>query len=230
MTRSRDISNIFSEGVSPEELLNLDGTTSAIQTQLNSKQSTITGGATTVVSSDLTTSRALVSDGAGKIAVSAITATELGYLDDVTSGIQTQLNAKAPTASPTFTGTITGAPAEPNILSNTTKNIGYVGLPQLVVASGGLTLTKAHAGEHIYLTGSGQTITIPSNASAAFEIGTTIVIINGSSGSNTIAITSDTMRLAGTGATGSRTIAAHGVVTIIKVTSTLWYISGNGLT
>lgn len=35
------------------------------------------------------------------------TATELNYTDGVTSNIQTQLDAKAPTASPTFTGTIT---------------------------------------------------------------------------------------------------------------------------
>lgn len=40
------------------------------------------------------------------VAVTA-TATELNYTDGVTSAIQTQLDAKAPTASPTFTGTVT---------------------------------------------------------------------------------------------------------------------------
>jgi len=35
-----------------------------------------------------------------------LTATELGYVDGVTSAIQTQLNLKAPLASPTFTGTV----------------------------------------------------------------------------------------------------------------------------
>ena len=40
-----------------------------------------------------TASRALVSDSYGKPAVSAVTSTELGYLDGVTSNIQTQLNA-----------------------------------------------------------------------------------------------------------------------------------------
>jgi hypothetical protein len=34
--------------------------------------------------------------------------TELNYSDGVTSAIQTQLNAKAPTANPTFTGTVAG--------------------------------------------------------------------------------------------------------------------------
>ena len=36
-----------------------------------------------------------------------ISSTELSYVDGVTSAIQTQLNAKAPSASPTFTGTVT---------------------------------------------------------------------------------------------------------------------------
>jgi len=38
-----------------------------------------------------------------------LSAAELGYLDGVTSAIQTQLNAKAGTASPTFTGDATFA-------------------------------------------------------------------------------------------------------------------------
>jgi len=44
---------------------------------------------------DLTASRALVSDGSGDVSVSAVTSTEIGYLDGVTSAIQTQLDAKA---------------------------------------------------------------------------------------------------------------------------------------
>jgi len=41
----------------------------------------------------LTTDRALVSNGSGVISVSDVTSTEIGYLDGVTSGIQTQINA-----------------------------------------------------------------------------------------------------------------------------------------
>lgn len=48
----------------------------------------------------------VVTDGAGALASSAVSTTTLGYLD-ATSSIQTQLNAKAPLASPTFTGTVT---------------------------------------------------------------------------------------------------------------------------
>lgn len=70
----------------------------ATQTALNGKQATVTGGASTITSSNLTASRALVSNGSGKVAVSAVTSTELGYLDGVTSNIQTQINAKASTS------------------------------------------------------------------------------------------------------------------------------------
>ena len=68
----------------------------ATQTALNGKQATVTGGASTITSSNLAASRALVSNGSGKVAVSAVTSTELGYLDGVTSKIQTQINGKAP--------------------------------------------------------------------------------------------------------------------------------------
>jgi len=43
---------------------------------------------------NLTTARALVSDGNGDVSVSAVTSTEIGHLDGVTSAIQTQLDTK----------------------------------------------------------------------------------------------------------------------------------------
>ena len=76
-----------------------------------------------------------------------------------------------------------------------------------------------------------RTFTIDSNANVAYPIGTAITFVNqNSAGVVTIAITSDTMRLAGAGTTGSRTLSANGVATAIKVTSTEWIISGTGLT
>ena len=101
------------------EINYIDGVTSAIQTQLDGKQGTITGGASTITGSNLTASRALVSNSSGKVAVSAVTSTELGYLDGVTSAIQTQLDAKAPLASPALTGTPTAPTA--NSGTNTTQ-------------------------------------------------------------------------------------------------------------
>ena len=79
--------------VTDTELGYVSGVTSALQTQLNAKQATITGGASTIASSNLTASRALQSNASGKVEVSDVTTTELGYLDGVSSALQTQLDA-----------------------------------------------------------------------------------------------------------------------------------------
>jgi hypothetical protein len=74
-----------------------------------------------------------------------------------------------------------------------------------------------------------RTFTIDSNANVPYPIGTTITFIN-QINTVTIAITSDTLTLAGAGTTGSRTLAANGIATAIKVSSTGWIINGTGLT
>ena len=100
--------------------------------------------------------------------------------------------------------------------------------------SAAYTLVLSDAGKHIFHPSADTTAriwTIPANASVAYPVGTAITFVNqDSAGVITIAITSDTMRLAGAGTTGSRTLAANGVATAIKVTSTEWIISGTGLT
>ena len=85
--------------VTSTEIGYLDGVSSAIQTQLDAKQATITGSATTIDTESLTASRALISNGSQKVAVSDVTDTELGYLDGVSGAIQTQLDAKAATST-----------------------------------------------------------------------------------------------------------------------------------
>ena len=97
-----------SDNITTTELGYLNNVSSNIQTQLNGKQATLTGAASTIGSSNLTANRALISNSSGKVAASSsISTTELGYLNNVSSNIQTQLNDKAPKASPTFTGTAT---------------------------------------------------------------------------------------------------------------------------
>ena len=66
-----------------------------------------------------TANRAVITDGNKKITISSVTSTELGYLSGVTSAIQTQLNAKAPLASPALTGTPTAPTAAAG--TNTTQ-------------------------------------------------------------------------------------------------------------
>lgn len=147
------------------ELNYVDGVTSNIQTQLNGKQPTITGAASSVTTSNLTASRALIAGSDGKIAVSAVTSTELGYLDGVTSAIQTQLNGKAASshnhsAANITSGTLavtrggTGVTANPSMLVNlastsaasvfaTSPRPGVTGT--LPIANGGTGATSASA-------------------------------------------------------------------------------------
>jgi hypothetical protein len=126
------------------------------------------------------------------------------------------------------TGTIFGNAAVAS-LSTASNGVGYMGMPQN--ATGTATLTIADAGKHIYITSTGQTITIPANSSVAYPIGTTIAFIAGPSATTvSIAITTDTMYLGGTGTTGTRTLAAYGMATAVKVASTTWFINGSGLT
>jgi hypothetical protein len=114
--------------------------------------------------------------------------------------------------------------------ASTAASVGYMGLPQSATATTA-TLAIGDAGKHIYVNTSGQTITIPANASVAYPIGTAITFIAGpSAGSVTIAITTDTMYLVGAGTTGSRTLAAYGSATAMKVSATAWFIAGTGLT
>ena len=81
----------------------------SVQTALTSKQDTVVGGASTITADNLTANRALVSNSSGKVAVSVVTSTELGYLDGVTSNVQTQLNKKLEKAPVTSVNSKTGA-------------------------------------------------------------------------------------------------------------------------
>lgn len=100
--------------------------------------------------------------------------------------------------------------------------------------SAAYTTVLADGEKHIFHPSADTTArvwTIDSNANVAYPIGTALTFVNQhSAGVITIAITSDTMRLAGAGTTGSRTLAADGFATAVKVATTEWIISGPGLT
>ena len=114
--------------------------------------------------------------------------------------------------------------------ASTVKSVGYLGLPQSATTTSG-TLAIGDAGKHIYVTTTGQAIAIPDNGSVAYPIGTTLTFIAGPSATTVlIVINTDTLRLAGSSSTGTRTLAANGMATAVKVASTLWYINGIGLT
>ena len=79
--------------------------------------------------------------------------------------------------------------------------------------SANYTTVLADLGKHIYHPSSdttARTWTIDSNANVPYPVGTKLTFINDTSaGVITIAITADTLVLAGSGATGSRTLAAN---------------------
>lgn len=103
-----------------------------------------------------------------------------------------------------------------------TTSVGFRGTPKSSNATG--TLALADNGKVLSVS---TNQTIPANASVAFPVGATIVLINNSASSITVAITSDTLRQAGTSNTGTRTLAAYGACTLIKESSTTWWIMGN---
>ena len=138
--------------------------------------------------------------------------------------------------SPTLVTPLLGTPtsgALTNCTADGTNPVGFRTIPQNSQSTA-YTLVLADSGYHILHPSAdttARTFTIPANGSVAFPIGTAVTFVNqNAAGVITISITTDTMRLAGLGTTGSRTLAANGVATAIKLTSTEWIISGTGLT
>ena len=144
-------------------------------------------------------------------------------------------------AGGTMTGTVTlvtpilGTPTSGTLSSCTvdgTNGVGYINIPQNS-QSAAYTLVAADAGKHIFhpsTDANARTFTIPANGSVAYPIGTAISFVNMTSQVVSIAITTDTMYLAGTGTTGTRSLAQYGTATALKIESNKWIISGAGLT
>ena len=109
--------------------------------------------------------------------------------------------------------------------------VGYRNIPQLS-KSAAYTTVLADSGYHILhptADNIARTFTIDSNANVAYAIGTAITFVN-QINTVTIAITTDTMTFLPGGGTGSRTLAANGIATALKVSTTGWIITGSGLT
>jgi hypothetical protein len=169
----------------------------ATQTALDGKQATITGAATTIDTEDLTVSRALVSDGSGKVAVSDVTSTELGYLDGVTSAVQTQVDAKT----------------DKLISLNTQTGTTY-------------TLVLGDADKLVEMNNAAaNTLTVPPNSSVAFSTGTQIIMVQKGAGTTTIAAGSGVTLLSKDSALGIG--GQYGAATCIKIATDTWYVIGD---
>lgn len=111
-----------------------------------------------------------------------------------------------------------------------TTQVGYLSAPQTHNSSGNYTLVIGDAGDHVYFTGgSTATLTVPTNASVAFSIGTTILAVNNNSGNLTISGAGVTFQLAN-GTTGNRTVATKGMASLLKVATDTWWVTGPGVT
>jgi hypothetical protein len=106
------------------------------------------------------------------------------------------------------------------------SGIGFRGLPKSSQATGStITLSLDDSGKRVPNTLGGWAI--PSNATLAFPEDTAILVQNTSSSSQTITITSDTLRLSGTASTGTRTVLQRGTCLLVKVGTTEWWASGD---
>jgi len=131
-------------------------------------------------------------------------------------------------ANSTVNTVITAAAANSITINGFT--IGYLEVPQNS-QSAAYGLVRADSGKHILHPASdnnARTFTIPANANVAYPTGTVLTFTN-MANTVTIAITTDTLYLAGVGTTGSRTLAAYGIATAIKINTSAWVISGTGL-
>ena len=137
--------------------------------------------------------------------------------------------------APVLNGGVLGTPSSGTLSSCTVDGTDAVGFRNVPIASksAAYTTVLADSGKVIFhpsTDANARTFTIDSNANVAYALGTVLTFINMTSQAVTIAITSDTLYLAGTGTTGSRTLAQYGMASAIKMTSTTWIISGSGLT
>jgi hypothetical protein len=91
------------------EISSLENVSSNIQAQLDAKLGTTSAESIYAKLDGATFTGDVVLT--ANTSIGTVSSEEIGYLNDVTSSIQTQLNAKAPTADPTFTGTVSGVTA-----------------------------------------------------------------------------------------------------------------------
>jgi hypothetical protein len=109
------------------------GLSGNIQTQFSGKQDTITGAASTVTTSNLSANIVPITNGSGKFANSTTSATALGYVSNLTSDAQTQIDGKL--------SVTLAAPASGDVIINdsgTWTNLAAGSNGQVLTISGGI--------------------------------------------------------------------------------------------
>jgi len=115
--------------------------------------------------------------------------------------------------------------------------VGFREIPQ-VAKTATYTVVLSDSGKHVYYTtiSTSTAVVIPVNASVAFPIGTVLTFINNGAAGGILTFApqgSDTFILAGTGTSGSRSLARYGIATATKIAlsggNSTWYFSGTGV-
>jgi hypothetical protein len=176
--------------VSNTEIGYLDGVTSAIQTQLDAKLASATAASTYAPIASPTFTGTVSGVTKSMVGLSNVDNTSDAN-KPVSTATQSALDLKAPIASPTFTGTVTvaasgvaftdGTQTKEGVPSRTTINSISANYN---LSTGGLTLRDSMVES---TAASGITVTIPTNATTAYPVGTTIDFLQTAAGQITFA-------------------------------------------
>lgn len=137
-----------------------------------------------------------------------------------------------PSAANTYKcGSVTFPWSQGNFTSLQVNGIPVFGGAPINTQSGTTyTIAGTDAGGSINATNAAaKTITIAANSVTPIAASNFITLINSGAGAMSIQINTDTLTLAGTTSTGTRSLSQNGVATLFKLTSTSWLISGIGL-
>jgi hypothetical protein len=164
-------------------------------------------------------------------APSAVSATELGYLDGVTSAIQTQVNTKANSTTPTLTAPILISPEERMTITATaaTGTINFDALTQGVL----YYTSNATANWTLNVRGNSGT-TLNAALATGDAITVSFLVTNGSTAYNHSALTIDgsAQTVSWSGGTAPAAGNASGIdaysFTIIKTASATYTVLGAG--
>lgn len=121
-----------------------------------------------------------------------------------------------------------------NIIGNIEGiSIGFRSVPQ-TSWSGTQVLALSDSGRHLFTSSGGVTAVIPTDANAAFPIGTLITLVNRSSVSSTCSPQTSAVSLYFAGnstiaPSSSRTIGSNCLATILKIDTNTWMITGAGV-
>ena len=184
---------------------------------------------------------------ASSATIGDVSNTELQYLNNVSSNIQTQLDAKlasstasstyetitnvnlkAPKADPTFTGTVTVSASGVAFTDGTQTKAGVPSLTTIASATSGaynLSTGGLALRDQLIPIGGTHVITVPTNTTTAYPIGTTISFYQSAGTGGSFAGADVSVTILST--PGSTLRALYSSATLTKVATNTWLLAGD---